>query len=395
MALGFNYSSQISDPDNLVLGQHKALLKNLDAAIANWARYISGAGSIEVELVIDPSSSATATAASTTNTPIGQLNGRTLVRDSVPHELVTGVDLNGDAPDAILTLGAGYLSEFIWLDPKPFSRTVPVPLDKNDGVSLFMHEFGHALGMTGFGERNGRLTGDFASVYDSHVTSASGNPFFAGSAVEELYGTPVPLSGSDPDESTYAHYGHETADQLDFALMQGNEGFFFGQRYHVDNIDLAVMRDMGLSTSGQAESRWDDFSSGFGEDDVFTTGAGNDTVTGAGGNDRLFGEQGDDWLDGGAGNDLITGGKGNDWLRGGAGADTFVFTKASGKDVVTDFELGVDQIQLEHGATIRNLRERDVNGDDVLDTVLTLNGGGFVQILNVHHVTDQCDLLVV
>ncbi len=32
---------------------------------------------------------------------------------------------------------------------------------------------------------------------------------------------------------------------------------------------------------------------------------------------------------------------GNDWLTGGAGADTFVFEKNSGHDVITDFYAGV------------------------------------------------------
>jgi RTX calcium-binding nonapeptide repeat (4 copies) len=314
MALGFDYSVQISDPDNLAAGQQKALLKNVDAAIANWARYISGAGSVDVQLIIDPTPGFLAASASATTITIGQFDGKTLVREGVQHELLTGIDLNGDAPDAFINVGADYLSNLIWLDPRPFSRDLPVPLDKNDGVSLFMHEFGHVLGMNGFGEKNGELTGTTASVYDSHVTFEGGLPFFAGAAAEQLYGRPVPLSGTDADENTYHHYGHESADQLDFALMQGNTGFFFGQRYYVDNIDLAIMRDMGLSTSDQAESRWDDFSSGFGGNDVFRTGRGNDTLNGAGGDDGLHGGVGNDRLSGADGEDLVAGGKGNDWL---------------------------------------------------------------------------------
>jgi RTX calcium-binding nonapeptide repeat (4 copies) len=388
MALGFDYSVQISDPDNLAAGQKKALLKNVDAAIANWARYISGAGSVDVQLIIDPTPGFLAASASATTITIGQFDGKTLVREGVQHELLTGIDLNGDAPDAFINVGADYLSNLIWLDPRPFSRDLPVPLDKNDGVSLFMHEFGHVLGMNGFGEKNGELTGTTASVYDSHVIFEGGLPFFAGAAAEQLYGRPVPLSGTDADENTYHHYGHESADQLDFALMQGNTGFFFGQRYYVDNIDLAIMRDMGLSTSDQAESRWDDFSSGFGGNDVFRTGRGNDTLNGAGGDDGLHGGVGNDRLSGADGEDLVAGGKGNDWLSGGADADTFVFGKGGGEDLVIDFELGVDRIQLEHGASVQKIGERDVNEDGVLDTVLTLSGGSVVKLLSVHGADD-------
>ncbi|MCP3388849.1 hypothetical protein NLM27_08665 [Bradyrhizobium sp. CCGB12] len=391
--MAFDYSVQISDPDNLAAGQQKALLKNLDAAIANWARYISGAGSVDVQLIIDPRPDFRAASASATNIAIGQFDGKMLVREGVQHELLTGIDPNGDAPDAFITVGAEYLSNRIWLDPTPFSRNLPVPLDKNDGVSLFMHEFGHVLGMNGFGEKNGELTGTTASVYDSHVTFEGGLPFFAGAAAEQLYGGPVPLSGSDADENTYTHYGHESADELDLALMQGNTFFFLGQRYYVDNVDLAIMQDMGLSTSHQTESRRDDFSSGFAGNDVFRTGRGNDTLKGAGGDDGLYGGVGNDRLSGGDGEDLVVGGKGNDWLSGGADADTFVFGKGSGKDLVIDFELGVDRIRLEDEASVQKVRERDLNEDGVLDTVLRLSGGSVVELLSVHG-AHRDDLLI-
>ena len=77
-------------------------------------------------------------------------------------------------------------------------------------------------------------------------------------------------------------------------------------------------------------------------DDVFVTGAGNDTVTGGMGNDfidagaqndsvqggfgddTLLGGDGDDILDGGINNDTLSGGLGNDTLYGMAGVDTLV-----------------------------------------------------------------------
>ena len=55
---------------------------------------------------------------------------------------------------------------------------------------------------------------------------------------------------------------------------------------------------------------------------------------------------GNDTLNGGAGNDILFGGAGNDILTGGAGADQFVFlaNSNSGKDVITDFEAGIDKV---------------------------------------------------
>ena len=60
----------------------------------------------------------------------------------------------------------------------------------------------------------------------------------------------------------------------------------------------------------------------------------------------LVGGAGNDWIYGGGGNDRITGGPGVDHLVGDAGVDTFVFTEASGRDVVHAFERGVDVLNL-------------------------------------------------
>jgi Ca2+-binding RTX toxin-like protein len=77
--------------------------------------------------------------------------------------------------------------------------------------------------------------------------------------------------------------------------------------------------------------------SGSGYGDLLYAGAGNDTVLGNGGND---------WLQGGAGNDVINGGTGNDLLQGDAGSDVFVFSAASGHDIINDFNGYTDVIDL-------------------------------------------------
>ncbi|MGV8832674.1 MAG: M10 family metallopeptidase C-terminal domain-containing protein [Devosia sp.] len=79
------------------------------------------------------------------------------------------------------------------------------------------------------------------------------------------------------------------------------------------------------------------------------------------GNDTLYGNEGDDWIDGGGGNDRLFGGEGNDVLIGGAGTDRlrgdagddlFVFRSAAdlgyhtARDIIVDFELGHDRIDL-------------------------------------------------
>lgn len=60
----------------------------------------------------------------------------------------------------------------------------------------------------------------------------------------------------------------------------------------------------------------------------------------------LLGEDGQDRLRGGGGDDTLDGGADNDVLEGGTGADVFVFGPDSGIDLVTDFEVGVDLIDI-------------------------------------------------
>jgi Ca2+-binding RTX toxin-like protein len=244
---GFDFTVSISDPNGLATNQHDAIIANMSAAVENWARYISGEGSIDIDIVITEEEG-TARAASVTNTQIGEFNGNVLVRDSVPHELITGTDLNGAEADARVFLPVNYLLNELWLDPTPTDSSDLVPSDRTDGVSVFMHEFGHALGMTGFGEPDGMLKRGIASVYDSLITFQDGNPFFNGQTTVAVFGRPLPLSNPlQGDVNNYAHYGHETSDGLDDNLMEGNTFYMRGTRYDIEQIDLAIMKDMGLN----------------------------------------------------------------------------------------------------------------------------------------------------
>jgi hypothetical protein len=103
---------------------------------------------------------------------------------------------------------------------------------------------------------------------------------------------------------------------------------------------------------------------GEGDDDTLRGGAGIDYVDGGVGNDYLFGggdddslrgDDNNDWLYGEAGNDLLQGdggidvlhgGPGDDQLSGGSGIDRFRFEVNNGKDVILDFEIGAETIEV-------------------------------------------------
>lgn len=88
---------------------------------------------------------------------------------------------------------------------------------------------------------------------------------------------------------------------------------------------------------------------GMGGNDRVYGGSGNDKLYGGRGNDTLIGNSGDDTLHGGSGDDTLIGGAGNDILSGGSGTDRFIFDKGMGKDVITDFDVTKDVLQIPKG----------------------------------------------
>ncbi|MHC8372069.1 M10 family metallopeptidase C-terminal domain-containing protein [Pseudomonas sp. MDT1-85] len=83
--------------------------------------------------------------------------------------------------------------------------------------------------------------------------------------------------------------------------------------------------------------------------------AGNDTLLGSAASEIFYGGAGNDTINGGAGGDILVGGAGIDKLTGGTGADTFRFaaqsdsyrnTTTSFDDIITDFDVSQDKIDL-------------------------------------------------
>lgn len=82
--------------------------------------------------------------------------------------------------------------------------------------------------------------------------------------------------------------------------------------------------------------------------DTYTRGTdGGNVLNGGNGGDVLDGGNGNDTLSGGNGPDILLGGRGDDRMTGGSGPDTFVFNPRNGNDVITDFTVGQDRIQID------------------------------------------------
>ncbi len=115
----------------------------------------------------------------------------------------------------------------------------------------------------------------------------------------------------------------------------------------------------------------DDLLDGGRGDDTISGGFDYDTLHGGAGNDRLDGDEGNDTLDGGAGNDRLDGGTGVNRLKGGAGADIFRMSWGANyatndvvNNTITDFEVGVDRIEIFDSLTGQHVGFRDLTITD-------------------------------
>ena len=117
-------------------------------------------------------------------------------------------------------------------------------------------------------------------------------------------------------------------------------------------VDRIIGNDSNSFLSGEADN---DTIFGFSGKDNILGGTGADGINGGAGSDRILGEDGDDELEGGDGDDLIIGGNGSDFIRGlegfdiltgESGVDFFYLIPNTDRDVITDFEDGIDKLVL-------------------------------------------------
>jgi len=205
--------------------------------------HLAGDASIEVEISFDPVI-LTATGASRTSAFVEVRNGVNIFEQGAAAEVRTGIDPNGVAPDAVITLGTEYLVNDLWFDLQPTLRTASIPGGRVDAYSVFLHEFGHVYAFNGFRDPfTGLLPADYASPYDADVVFDGENFFFVGPFATTVYGGLVPL--------TYGNYAHvanafpRPGSDLILDLMNGVV-FFRETRYEISPLDLAIFSDVGL-----------------------------------------------------------------------------------------------------------------------------------------------------
>ncbi|MDE4190133.1 calcium-binding protein [Phaeobacter gallaeciensis] len=193
--------------------------------------------------------------------------------------------------------------------------------------------------------------------------------------------------GADNDQLIAVSTGSGSSYSVSIGSVSTVETFINGRATQTVNISADGYTDVSsitnLQTAGDAMGSIiggsnDDYLSGF---DLVNGGVGwSDNINAGSGNDTVYGNAGNDTLNGAAGDDQLNGGVGDDVLTGGTGADEFRFNSAQAfrTDVITDFEDGLDQIELFNSDQITSFNVYDLGASgtaiEVNSNLIVLQG---------------------
>ena len=194
------------------------------------------------------------------------------------------------------------------------------------------------------------LTGDDNNNYlygragNDRLEGGDGNDSLYGGAGADI------LDGGEGEDRANYYFIDDTGVRVSLLLQGQAQVDFDGSHGFVANNNDAV-GDILTNIEGIHGSKYNDWLTGDGEDNILYGNAGSDRLEGGDGNDYLYGGDGDDELYGGEGNDWIDGGRGNDRIDGGAGEDTVQYRYSIG--VRVNLALTTAQIDFDgsHGFT--------------------------------------------
>lgn len=285
------------------------------------------------------------------------------------------------------------------------------------GADVFVNSVNPSVQMVG-DDRNDTLIG--GSGNDQLFGLGGSDTLNGGAGDDQLFGdagADVLIGGPGADRFAYRGVSDSNArdgydiitdfvsgtDRLDFsyltgvqsvALVRSGDGTIVFASTPTGQVEVGLT---GVVQSGDLINPTGSAAS-FGYDVV---GSGlNELLIGSPGDDRIFGLGGSDTINGGAGNDLLYGDAGADLLTGGPGADVFAYRGAadsplSGFDRITDFQTGVDKIDLraihtsaadKYGIAYQNgdaLLFLDQGGDGSSEFLIVLQGVTSVQASDI------------
>jgi hypothetical protein len=242
--MAFAFTVIVDSKDPSVLDKIRAAVA---AAAADWGSYISGAGSIEIAVSVDPAAFANHPAGIAATTPgdgvsisgkaVSTDGARTVFEAASTYELRTGIDITPNGADISIKVNPAQLSN-LWFSGDATSLATS---GHYDAVSVFRHELGHGLGLTSYrNPDSGLLPSDKELVWDSWVgeNTVTHTAQFLGPNATLQHGSWVNLTPKQ-----FSHVGADSSDPLAQDLM-GGFGLPKGNTVQISALDLALLADV-------------------------------------------------------------------------------------------------------------------------------------------------------
>jgi hypothetical protein len=134
--MAFQYGVCIDDAKNDFGGLSELVRRNAEAALAEWSVHLVGIGTLTLNVLVEQTEAGRFSGASLANWCVHKKGLLSVMEDSAPCKLRTGMSLD-DGGDARICISPDYFHREIWLDPEPFKRQKPVPSNRHDAVSQF------------------------------------------------------------------------------------------------------------------------------------------------------------------------------------------------------------------------------------------------------------------
>ena len=263
---GLKATVSLTDQAGLDVTTENNIVADLQAALARWGQYITGAAPLRIALTITNTTNGAivASAGPATTTPSGvTIGGKSIVTPSSMFALNSGNYVQGSTSDInVSVLGGGTNIASLYINPTP-STPGTVPAGKIDLLSILTHEIAHGLGFIGLIDSTTGVAGANIELFDQNLQIATTNgtvsaATFMGANAEAAYATligtnvatPVPMNSVTPGSQLY-HVANLSSDPL------GNDLMFpslpQGVSRSISSVDLAILRDSGIvATAGVA-----------------------------------------------------------------------------------------------------------------------------------------------
>lgn len=243
----------VYDPHDRLGADRAPVLANLEAAVADWSRWLDSRGTVWISLnVVDQTPTGRFAGGPGFHVFLERRGDYRVYESAAVHKMRTGASTNDTVPDVIIDVDVDFMRRTYWMDPQPKTRSTPVPPGKVDLVTVLAHELGHGLGFMGKldpktgGVRDGTTVTLFDTLYMDSVRTHA--PEAKSSAIASVYGGPLPMTFFEGEnlEAKVMHDGHTF-----IAKLQPSQNLNHYGRFAADST-----RESNLSFFGLMAGAW-------------------------------------------------------------------------------------------------------------------------------------------